>query len=520
MPEIPPTISVHPDLSPKPPPVVPKIEIPATSVSSDQPVPPPDSGHISARQVLTATADASPAEGKTGVEIESNEPIKVGTSEGGNRSIKERGTSAEPVITGDTSESQSQAPSEQTTDLAKITDAISGEGDSNIDLGWIQDNITSIQTTTSLGEHDKVFYPACGTDILRTMVSYDATEITAVDTDGTLIPRISAQFEEAGIPLSINTIDDTTQELICAYGGKERRIKFQQADARLVISELPARSVDVLHIFLPTGAESQIADNVGSRVVNLLTLENYNLVRAGGYMVFDERQVTPFGETPAALLKIAGIEEQKITRRHPLTVSTSFYPTSEEIARMDRTGFIYHKTSEVGAELVGDVLEGVDQRLNSDYVLMEIGRGGFEYLGVDPENTDVVTAITKFSEEQHVEVSKIAKSMSSHGATAEDVQAYEQENRSGFLSRLQKIQEQYKEFLVAFKKVAAKVEDKTISNGQALEELGIVRGEYGMESRKWPIALEFVQNAKKNGVSVRDAVQQLVSFDLAKLHGE
>jgi len=84
MPEIPPTINTPPDLGPKLPPVTPKTEIATIKVQS---VEKPDeaaalSGHISARQVLTATAEAPQGWGKIEVEpVVDDEPVEVLTSE-------------------------------------------------------------------------------------------------------------------------------------------------------------------------------------------------------------------------------------------------------------------------------------------------------------------------------------------------------------------------------------------------------------------------------------------------------
>ncbi|HCR36285.1 hypothetical protein A2130_01280 [Candidatus Woesebacteria bacterium GWC2_33_12] len=417
----------------------------------------------------------------------------------------------------DVVEVQTQIIQKEKDVLPKVSEAIGGKGEQNIDLSWIKDNISSIQQATAQGNHDKVFYPACGTDILRTMVAYDATEISAVDTDETLVPRIATQFEEAGIPLSINEIDEITQELTCTYEEKPRTIKFQKTDARLVISELAPGSVDVLHIFLPTGAESKISEDEGSRVANSLTLENYQLVSTGGFMVFDERSLTPLGETPSALLKIAGIEEQKITRRQPNTVLTSFYPTPDQISRMDRTGYIYHKTENVGNDLMNDMLQGLDHRLTSDYVFMEVARGGYDYLNAEEGNTDMGVALTNFTKDEDKQVDVVAESMTLHGVISENVQAYKSEQKAISRRQLQKIQEQYKEFLGAYQEVVIKLKAKTIDNTQALEELGIVQGEYGKESRKWPIALAYVQDTEKNGIKTREAVQQLANLDLTGL---
>ena len=80
MSEILPTINIPPDLDPKPPqPVAPKINVPSTQLSPiekfDQPASSLNNSHISARQVLIASADASRDKGKIRVEIAPDEPI-------------------------------------------------------------------------------------------------------------------------------------------------------------------------------------------------------------------------------------------------------------------------------------------------------------------------------------------------------------------------------------------------------------------------------------------------------------
>lgn len=210
--------------------------------------------------------------------------------------------------------------------LSTVVEAIAGDEPDKIDLTWVEENITSIQNAVSSGKHDKLFYPASGTDILRTLIAYDVTEVVAVDPGSDLIPRIMEQFDKAKIPLSITKVDDVTDELSCIVGGKQRKITFKRADARLIIDKLEPGSVDVLHVFLPTGADTEVTEDevwlqkkfgdewrmkqgtdeaeqlmkqdseapianengkyrqVATGVRNQLTLDNYNLVSAGGMM--------------------------------------------------------------------------------------------------------------------------------------------------------------------------------------------------------------------------------------------
>jgi len=97
--------------------------------------------------------------------------------------------------------------------------------------------------------------------------------------------------------------------------------------------------------------------------------------------------------------------------------------------------------------------------------------------------------------------------MTLHGVISENVQAYKSEQKAISRRQLQKIQEQYKEFLGAYQEVVIKLKAKTIDNTQALEELGIVQGEYGKESRKWPIALAYVQDTEKNGIKTSEIIR-------------
>lgn len=451
-----------------------------------------------------------------------------------------------------------QPVKEEISNISTIAEAI-GDGIKLEQMDWVQENITSIQHATTTGKHDKLVYPACGTDILRTMVAFDATEIEAIDTGEELVARIAEQFEKAKIPLSIAKVDESTDELTCSYNGKTRKITFKKQDARLVLPNLEPGSVDVLHVFLPTGAnfemteldvwlESKFGDEwmskqgteeveellrtdpgapqkgedgkykkVGTHIVSRLNQQNYSLVSAGGFMVFDEQRLTQLGEVPTTLLDIAKIKELEITKRHPFTVSTSLYPTEEEVVAMDRKGYIYQKSEAVSQDIINDVLEGVEVQETNEYALMEMQRGAFEYIGIDGEHADIMVAVAELTNERASQTDKVAEQMLAHGVPVEQIQAYRLEQRAAHLARLQRIQTEYQEFLAAYRVVLDKVKAKSIGNQEALEELGIVQGKYRKESRKWPIALAYLRDANKPGLQTTNIVEQFAELDLTKL---
>ena len=66
-------------------------------------------------------------------------------------------------------------PKEQAFDQPMIIDELVGSmypEASVFDKDWIAQNITTILKATADGEHQTMYYPACGTDLIRPLLAY------------------------------------------------------------------------------------------------------------------------------------------------------------------------------------------------------------------------------------------------------------------------------------------------------------------------------------------------------------
>lgn len=220
---------------------------------------------------------------------------------------------------------------------------------------WMEENVSSIQAVMSSGQHRSLFYPACGKDTWRAMRAYDADELWVVDSAPEFAEEITQQMRLFGDPITIEVPEiGTITSVSRMVNGRQRTVNAINGDARrLPGSGLMPSQVDVLHIYLPTGADNDLVDDDGETfpaIVSDLNPYNYRLVSEGGFFVLGERRL--FDMELPVLLGIAGLREHQITRRHPYSVMTSWYPEHRDLANLDRTGYIYQKQRTVDEGLI------------------------------------------------------------------------------------------------------------------------------------------------------------------------
>ncbi|MBP7774455.1 hypothetical protein KA078_01545 [Candidatus Woesebacteria bacterium] len=421
---------------------------------------------------------------------------------------------------------------ENKTTLAKTAQAIWGERAepiADVDAEWIQQNITSIQEKTRDGLHNTLVYPACGNDILRTLVAYDVSTLIAIDTEKNRLVVIQEQFARAGIPFTLISLDETTQKLTCMIAGQERVILFKQADARLIFAEESRESFDILHLYLPTEADVDLVEGdaasgeeklIAEKVSETLTVKNYQLIKTGGFLVLGEKPITSYGAESIALLDIAGLEERKITKRHPDTLLTGIHSTADEISRMSRDGCIYHKKNAEPADVISDVVEAFTSRDDWGYVFMEIQRGEFVYLGLDEEHANVIDVLRDFFLQQKSKAENIADKMRAHEVPEEKIVAYLHEEITDWVESVRQIQHEFQEFLAVYSQVVSDIRNGQVTQQTALNTLGIVQGEYRPKSTKWPIALNYLQQSNQQNKLFLSWVQQFVELNTQELQIE
>ncbi len=260
-------------------------------------------------------------------------------------------------------------------DLSKVVDLVAGKNADGSKRDWVEDNIISIREKVKGSKHSTIYYPASGRDLIRPLFAFDADHLIAVDNDPQLSGETEKQLKEMGISFSSSHSEDLkTSDTTFELGGKKRRITQICKDARYVrLSDLGLEQVDILHIYAPSGADEDITEEdlylqekygrnwrfknfdeatrvemkenpyapkvdpqtgkykvLGPKVNKSLTQANYQLVNEGGFFIFGEMELSYY-DLPRSLLDLMGLENSKITRRHPWTILTTFHPKAEEI---------------------------------------------------------------------------------------------------------------------------------------------------------------------------------------------
>jgi hypothetical protein len=406
--------------------------------------------------------------------------------------------------------------------VPKVVDSMLGEN--NTDRAqWAADNIHSINEAVQNGRHDTLWYPASGVDVLRAAFAYDVLEAVGID-DQYTIDNLRSKLAQGGFEYDIVTDDAEKFVVKIKDGNKTRQITVLNADARLVSpQDAGMQQVDILHVYLPTGATEPIKEfdrntgetvEIGVPVQAEISSRNLSLVKEGGFLCFGEKGLGP-EPIPESLLKILGLERHSITRRHPHTVTTSFYPSEEELRSMSRMGTIYQKVSTVPAEL-GDLgLETLMTMFWQTYPLAEFSRGKIEFLGLT-EDTITSQKISDVINEWRVYRNEAILELTKAGVNMELLVELEREMEKFVMDEFKRVQANMREFLYEFGEVSKLYQAEQINGDEALARLGVRKtkdGEY--KSEKYPIA-PVIAMGMGNADLIERVVGEFTELDLEK----
>lgn len=450
-----------------------------------------------------------------------------------------------------------QTTEQKKQELTKVVRAVAGEEQDQQKLSWVEQNITSIQEVVKNGKHNTFMYPASGSDVLRPMVAYDADQLIAIDTNEDVVPQIFNDLTSAGILYEVSEIDAITKQIEINFGGRKRSITIIGSDARVVMNGMNGKTVDILHVYLPTGAETdqnelelylqkrygdswrekqydpnlqnELVDDpdapktnsdtgeysvVHEGVKNQLSTTNYHIVSEGGFFVFDELRIAD--DVPDALMKIAGLAEHRITRRHPFTITTSMYPTPEELSQMDKVGYVYQKVRVVPDEVIDCVTEAFSNENYLGYQLMEISRGNFEYIDLENDDIDIAKALSGFVADIRESTSEMASKMRAAGVGEDDIEVFSQEKMEHFRNRLKEVQNTYQNFISTYDSLAERISKHEITQEQAIAELGIIEFFGRHRSKKYPMSIKYLRRGSDHD-HLEDIYQKLASVDVDSL---
>lgn len=297
--------------------------------------------------------------------------------------------------------------------LKKVTDVLLKDKVDDQAINWRRDNILSIRECMKNGSHKTIYYPACGHDILRPLIAYDADHLVAIDFEKEDKEQfLLKQIKDSGLLYNVKEHkEDKTTEISFFLDGRQRKITLACKDARLLLpNEFGMEKVDVLHLYLPTGADISINDShivseetkkdieqipdekkelyLNNKVERHLSWTNYSMVNIDGFMVFDEESFNRYS-VPKSLQHIIGLKEWRITSRYPKDISTFHFDLQDTINDPNsKIGYIYQKTKDIDRDLFDACQETLIDISWIFYELEQIRAGQFEMLVNRDENQE------------------------------------------------------------------------------------------------------------------------------------
>src|SRR3989338_1440557 len=425
---------------------------------------------------------------------------------------------------------------------------------------WIKDNITSLQEAVREGKHETLYYPAHGFDILRPLIAYDASQLIAVDSDNQLRGRIQQQLEQLGVSFTTETSsDDSLVTTSFNWQGKDRRVTEVFEDARQFnIQELGLAKVDVLHVYLPTGADQDVDELdlyfkqkyppdewmrrktryqlgeipeemvpavdpetgkyqvIHKAIENRLTQQNYDLVSEGGFFCFDERGLSPYKrafDAPHVLFEMAGLQEKGITRRYPWTVRTSFVPSKADVQFMDRAGVIYHKERGVSPQTLEAFNHVISVINDTGYNIEMFGSGEFDTFVHFEDGEKLGDAVLRRFNDLDEGVERISGEFQKAGIKPQKIKQFKDQMTREYKQSLLRLQQSFKSFLEVLGQAGNRLRQGEVNQSQFWQELGIEFGQsrYDTKSRRWPFApaalLGNKEQAQNNLALIREFTQ-------------
>lgn len=440
----------------------------------------------------------------------------------------------------------------------KIVDALVG-GSEIPGMGkQVRDNIETIQDAVISGLHDSLYYPASGCDILRPMVAYDISQITCVDNNRDIIYGLKDQFKKAGIELTLIEETELSTKYSCLINDKPRTINIYFKDARMMSEAEIGKSVDIYHIYLPTGANLPISEKelylkskygekwyvheyddlsidpeapkpinqsgehkiIYPEVSEKINYETLLLVNPGGFIVFGENSLVSLKKATSGLYGLFGLKEMEIVARHPYTITTSLYPDADEIDSMSRKGYIYQKMRHLTKDEFTTLKEVIDLEWEVGYVLMEIGRGGFNYIeGYQEENPTssetkptLIENLIAYIENVLSRVNTIKSQMIACGLPQDQVDPFIDAFYQELMNSVKQTQNEIKHFLEEFDKLYEKAVQEQITFEEIPDILGIRMNKYGSYvCPKWPIAIEYIKEFNKDNYEYDRQIRELAA---------
>lgn len=416
------------------------------------------------------------------------------------------------------------------------------------------DNIASIRAAVKFGRHSTLYYPASGTDILRPLYAYDVSHLIAVDDDLQRVGETERQLRQLGIEPKV-VVENNRRTISFELDGKRRQVTEVLGDVRIVSPQaLGLETVDILHIYAPTGAEIPIREDdaylmekyginwhmhrgnpdsfgddapefdkdgeyreVAGALKNSLNKTNYEMVTEDGFFVFEENPLGGGFMSPS-LLELTGLEQIEIVERHPWQVLTSFFPKASELGEKTRKGYIYKKAKTVDSRIFDNFGDAMMTGFWIDYGFMEFERGNWWGIGIENPD-DVGGSIDSKYAGLKKDLNDLSNSLTASGADPQLIKRFVEDSLGSFRKRLLESQEKFRELLVASEDVWDRHQSGDITNEQAIEEMGIVitkdkSGEVTqINDTKWKLASQLLLYGQERSDEVQSMIQVFANSD-------
>lgn len=345
-------------------------------------------------------------------------------------------------------------------------------------ISWIKENIESIREATKDGKHDTLVYPASGLDGLRTMFAYDVKHLITIDNDERLIGETEKLLDETGVKYRVKYNEKEKVKNVYLGTGKEERI----------ITEYyrNAKEVDFKKI-LPNG-KADIYHEYASMNSTRLREESYAVVEKDGYLCFNESGF--FGEKaddniPDVFYEIVGIKKMPITVRHPNQVYTSIQADTSVL----KEGIILKKEKDVNIDIVRETDEIYSNLFFWKDNLSNIRKNGFRFVDDNITETNAENSISVMKNECLELIDKGCYNLEIYGVPKEKIEELHNKTYEIIAEELFKLQKEFKEFFDCYADIKRRLEEGIITSSEALKELGIKKGRYGVEVEgKFPMA--------------------------------
>lgn len=374
-------------------------------------------------------------------------------------------------------------------------------------------NINSIALKTQRGQTETLYYPASGLDILRPLIAYNTTRLILIDSMNNYHQTVKSVLSKTGIQYDEST-EGNKLTLTFNFLGKNRTIEVIEGDARKYsLSDFNLPSVDVLHIFLPTGADQPLeADGQEYPAIkSFLTWDSYQLVTEEGFFIFQEHPLSD-DEVTEDLLKHFGLEPLGIKRRPPSSITTGIQQNSDDDPS-SQEGVIYKKVSEISEDAFNMLNSAIDLSFEFTWNAWEISKKQFKCNVMEmqnvPKGDEIVHEISSQLEQYCSELEDLKGHLQSNGCSPEVAYTFIEGYKDSALKRVTEAQGEIRSWIEQYNELK---EEQSHTVDQIKERFEITEYQETCYSSKYPLIAKLLELSKYCVNDLQDTIAAVQTF--------